>query len=89
MQCTTTARLRAELGLTLRTVARARRDGKLRFARQGHRILYLGQWVVDWLQADSRFDVMPRRGEETTSCHQAVMATSDKCQLSGSEGGER
>jgi hypothetical protein len=36
------------------TLARARRDGRLRYARQGRRILYLGQWVLDWLTADAR-----------------------------------
>ena len=38
------------LGLTPTTLARARRSGNLRFTRQGKRTLYLGQWVLDWLQ---------------------------------------
>lgn len=33
------------------TLARARRDGRLRYTRQGRRTLYLGQWLLDWLAA--------------------------------------
>ncbi len=40
------------------TLARARRTGRLRYARAGRRIFYLGQWVIDWLQTDAN-----RRGE--------------------------
>ena len=39
------------LGLTSTALAKARRGGELRFTRQGRRILYMGQWVLDWLQA--------------------------------------
>ena len=46
--------LRHELGLAHAAVNRARRTGRLRFTRQGHRVLYLGQWVLDWLQADGQ-----------------------------------
>ena len=35
------------------TLARARREGRLRYTRQGRRVLYLGQWLLDWLSADS------------------------------------
>jgi hypothetical protein len=35
------------------TLARARRDGRLRYTRQGRRTLYLGQWVLEWLAADA------------------------------------
>jgi hypothetical protein len=42
------------LGLSEATLSRARREGQLRFTRKGQRILYLGQWVVDWLAADDR-----------------------------------
>jgi hypothetical protein len=34
-------------------VVRARRGGRLRYTRQGRRVLYLGQWVLDWLAADA------------------------------------
>ena len=36
------------------TLARARRDGTLRYTRRGRRVLYLGQWVLDWLTVDAR-----------------------------------
>jgi hypothetical protein len=35
------------------TLARARREGRLRYTRQGRRVLYLGKWLLDWLTADS------------------------------------
>jgi hypothetical protein len=31
------------------TIARARRMGQLRYTRKGHRVLYLGRWLLDWL----------------------------------------
>ena len=39
------------LGLTSPTMARARREGHLRYTRQGHAILYRGQWLLDWLES--------------------------------------
>jgi hypothetical protein len=45
------------LGLTAAALARARRSGRLRHSRQGKRVLYLGQWVLDWL----REDCLPRQ----------------------------
>jgi hypothetical protein len=41
--------LYTELGVSAQVLARARRDGELRFTRKGQRVLYLGQWVLDWL----------------------------------------
>lgn len=41
-------------GLSPTTLARARRSGGLRYTRQGRRTLYLGQWILDWLEAESR-----------------------------------
>jgi hypothetical protein len=41
------------LGIPTATLIRARREGRLRFSRQGRRSLYLGQWLIDWLTADS------------------------------------
>jgi hypothetical protein len=38
------------------TVADARRAGALRWVRKGRRILYLGQWVLDWLSAGEDAD---------------------------------
>ena len=37
------------LGLTHAALIRARRDRRLRFTRKGQRTLYLGSWVLDWL----------------------------------------
>lgn len=43
------------LGLTSPTMARARRERRLRYTRQGHAILYRGRWLLDWLEADATF----------------------------------
>lgn len=37
------------LGISSAELTRARRSGELRFARKGNRILYRGQWLLDWL----------------------------------------
>jgi hypothetical protein len=34
------------------TLRRARREGRLRYTRQGQRVLILGRWLLDWLTAD-------------------------------------
>lgn len=44
--------LLAALDVSLAALARARRDGELRYTRKGKRVLYLGQWVLDWIKAD-------------------------------------
>lgn len=31
---------------------RARRTGKLRFARKGRRTFFRGQWLLDWFEQD-------------------------------------
>jgi hypothetical protein len=41
------------LGLTEATMSRARREGRLRFTRQGNRVIYRGSWLVAWLEADA------------------------------------
>ena len=41
------------LAVSAKTLARARRDGRLRYTRQGRRVLYLGQWLLDWLNGDA------------------------------------
>lgn len=33
------------------TLAKARREGSLRFTRKGRRVLYLGKWLLDWMSA--------------------------------------
>ena len=45
------------LGLTHAAIARARRDKRLRYTRNGRRVLYRGQWIIDWLESDA-----PRQG---------------------------
>src|SRR5438552_875707 len=35
------------------TIRRAQREGALRFVRKGQRPIYLGQWILDWLNADA------------------------------------
>ena len=42
------------LGLTYAAIARARRNKRLRYTRNGRRILYRGQWIIDWLESDAR-----------------------------------
>jgi hypothetical protein len=42
------------LGIPSATLVRARTTGALRSTRKGKRILYMGQWVLDWLTADTR-----------------------------------
>jgi hypothetical protein len=41
------------LDLPLATLARARREGRLRYSRQGQRILIRGAWLLEWLESDS------------------------------------
>jgi hypothetical protein len=48
------ALLRDVLGVSGQTLARARRDGQLRFTQKGKRTLHLGSWVLAWLEADGR-----------------------------------
>jgi hypothetical protein len=47
------AMLYQTLELSKATLARARRDGQLRYTRKGNRTLYLGEWVLDWLRQSS------------------------------------
>lgn len=43
--------LRLILDVGAAVTARARRSGDLRHARQGRRVIYRGQWILDWLDA--------------------------------------
>jgi len=45
--------LRLMLNLSTAATAKARRLGRLRFARQGRQVLYRGQWVLDWLDREA------------------------------------
>jgi hypothetical protein len=41
------------LDIPLAALARARREKRLRFTRQGRRVLIRGAWVLAWLEADA------------------------------------
>ncbi len=45
--------LRQALGLTDAALANARRAGVLRYTRQGKRTLYLGKWILAWLESQA------------------------------------
>lgn len=38
------------LGLTFAALAQARRSGELRFTRKGRRVLYRGDWLIEWIE---------------------------------------
>lgn len=57
--------LNAVLGLKRGAVERARRDGDLRSTRRGGRVLFLGQWVIDWLTAGESEE---EQVEEAVAC---------------------
>ena len=44
--------IRLMLGVTSATLARARRDGSLRSRTIGKRTVYMGRWVLAWLDSD-------------------------------------
>jgi hypothetical protein len=44
--------LRDSLGFKAGSLFRARKSGDLKFTRKGGTIVYLGQWVLDWLTSD-------------------------------------
>lgn len=39
------------LGIPSTSLVRARREGQLRYTRQGRRALYLGRWLLAWLES--------------------------------------
>jgi hypothetical protein len=41
------------------SLARARRSGMLQYRRLGHRILYLGKWLLDWLNSVETTAIAP------------------------------
>jgi hypothetical protein len=45
--------LRQALGLTDAALSNARRAGTLRYNRQGKRTLYLGKWILAWLESQA------------------------------------
>ena len=52
----TDGEVRLALGVTSSALVRARRESRLKFTRQGHSVLYRGQWLLDWLEHDARPD---------------------------------
>jgi hypothetical protein len=46
----TDGQARLLLGLSSAATVSARRAGTLRFTRVGRRVLYLGRWLLDWLE---------------------------------------
>ncbi len=42
------------LRMTEATMQRTGERAALRYTRQGHRILYRGQWLLDWLDATAQ-----------------------------------
>jgi hypothetical protein len=48
-----------QMGLSAEALRRGRRSGLLRYSRPSKRPLYLGQWVIDWLQAQSKCEEVP------------------------------
>ena len=47
------AALQASLGVSADALTKARKAGQLNFTRKGQRILYLGSWILEWLEADA------------------------------------
>jgi hypothetical protein len=50
-------------GLTAAALSSARRAGTLRYTRQGKRTLYLGKWILDWLESQAAPVTSRHRGE--------------------------
>ncbi|HBI41751.1 MAG TPA: hypothetical protein DDY78_02715 [Planctomycetales bacterium] len=48
----TAKQLSAMLDVGEGSLAEARRRGALRSTRKGRRVLFLGEWVLDWLRAE-------------------------------------
>jgi hypothetical protein len=44
----------AIFGIGPETLARARREGVLRFSRRGRKTLYKGEWLQEWLCAENQ-----------------------------------
>jgi hypothetical protein len=56
------ASLQVVLGVGTPVLARARQMGELRSTRKGRRVLYLGEWVLDWLRSDGQRREPPHEG---------------------------
>lgn len=42
------------LGISPRVLSNARSEGLLQYTRKGRRTLYLGEWVLRWLETDTQ-----------------------------------
>jgi hypothetical protein len=51
------------LDIPLSTIDRARRSGRLRFARTGRRVFILGKWLIQWFETE-------QGGKSTNSPHE-------------------
>ncbi len=60
------ASCRFSLGITGSALAKARKDGELRFTRRGGRTRYLGRWLIDWLTGEA--EPQKRRTQAVASC---------------------
>ena len=58
----TDGQIRLMLDLTEATMARARREGGLRYTRQNKRVLYRGQWITDWLESSADTTIAREQG---------------------------
>ncbi len=45
--------IRRALGLTEHLMLKERRDGRIKFARRGRRVYYLGSWIINWMEGDT------------------------------------
>jgi hypothetical protein len=61
--------VRLLLGLPGATLDRARREGRLRYTRQGGRVLYRGTWLLAWLEADAERTLSQRAAEPAEVTH--------------------
>jgi hypothetical protein len=50
------------LGISSQTLSRARRSGELRYTRKGQRLLYVGAWVMSWLETTATLEAPNERG---------------------------
>lgn len=42
-----------QLNVSAAALRRARQSGELKYAKLGQRTLYLGQWILDWLEYEA------------------------------------
>ena len=43
-------------------------DGELRYTRKGGRVLYLGRWILDWLEKDENGGAENPAGKAVATC---------------------